>query len=160
MVVFNILKHHNKIGLLMLTTSINVFYLRKYFVILFACLSVFLLSGNTGCGVDQTRVFKKTAVADFSQMGWLEAYDAFHALMQKQYAFGDWKGIDWIALDNRIRPKVVIAEANMAGNDYITALLEYTRSIPDGHISWNDLMLSVIEPKHRLQLCGVPIRPL
>ncbi|WP_245577083.1 PDZ domain-containing protein [Maridesulfovibrio zosterae] len=105
------------------------------------------MNGNTGCGVDPTtRIFKKTEVEDFSQMGWLEAYDAFHALMQKQYAFGDWKGIDWSALDNSIRPKVVIAEAAAAGDDYIKALLEYTRSIPDGHISWNNPIFGIIEP--------------
>ncbi|SDL50141.1 carboxyl-terminal processing protease [Maridesulfovibrio ferrireducens] len=127
--------------------SIDTFSLRKYFVILFACLSVFLLNGNTGCGVDPTtRIFKATEVEDFSKMGWLEAYDAFHALMQKQYAFGDWKGINWSALNSSIRPKIVIAEAAAAGDDYITALLEYTRSIPDGHITWNNPIFGIIEP--------------
>ncbi|WP_245543798.1 S41 family peptidase [Maridesulfovibrio salexigens] len=79
-------------------------------------------------------------------MTWLAAYDALHALMQEQYAFGDWKSIDWNALNNTIRPKIILAENAANPNDYATALLEYTRSIPDGHVMWGDEMEKIIYP--------------
>lgn len=118
---------------------------RKYAASIFVLLSVFLLNGNTGCGVSSdTRQFKAAEAEDFSQMGWLEAYDSLHALMQEQYAFGDWKNINWDSLNNTIRPRVILAEAADNASGYATALLEYSRSIPDGHVTWNQPMLGLI----------------
>ncbi|NDV23743.1 S41 family peptidase [Desulfovibrio sp. JC022] len=123
----------------------NIYFSRNYATLAFAILSIFIFNGNTGCGTSPNHhPFVKTQAADYSGLSWTQAYDAFHALMQKQYAFSDWKSINWNTLDNTIRPKVVAAEAAVNADNYINALLEYTRSIPDGHVTWNSTAINGI----------------
>ncbi|TIH20157.1 peptidase S41 [Marinifilum sp. JC120] len=116
----------------------KTYFTKRYAVLAFALICIFIFNGNTGCGTSPGHhPFVQTEAADYSGMSWTQAYDSLHALMQKQYAFSNWKNIDWNALDNTIRPKVVAAEAAVNADDYTSALLEYTRSIPDGHVTWN-----------------------
>ncbi|CCO23744.1 Peptidase S41 [Maridesulfovibrio hydrothermalis AM13 = DSM 14728] len=125
----------------MQNTFKNVLFPRRHVVILFACMSFFLLSGNTGCGTNyELPPFKLPSDGDYTNMSFLGAYDAFHAQISEQYAFGEWKNVDWSGINNSIRPKIVLADAANSEDDYVTALLEYTRSIPDGHVHWGDKM--------------------
>lgn len=120
---------------------------RKYTLLIIAILSIFIFNGNTGCGTSHGHhPFIQAKAEDYSNMGWLEAYDALHTLMQKQYAFGEWKNIDWNTLNKSIRPKIIAAETIVNQNNYATALLEYTRSLPDGHVTWGTKIFGIIMP--------------
>ncbi|MEZ4617770.1 MAG: PDZ domain-containing protein [Caldilineaceae bacterium] len=75
-----------------------------------------------------------SALSDFSQMSYSEAFDAMIEKMRKEYAFTDYKGIDWDAKVEEFRPRFVEAEENNDFNAYRTALRDFAWSIPDGHI--------------------------
>ncbi|WP_421901460.1 S41 family peptidase [Maridesulfovibrio sp.] len=129
---------------------------------IFAILSIFIFNGNTGCGSGYSyshHPFIKPEKEDFSALSWTQAYDSLHELLQQQYAFGEWKNIDWVSLNNTIRPKIVLAEAGGNADDYITALLEYTRSTPDGHVTWEpdeiDLIMKNTNGTYGLGIIGL-----
>ena len=75
------------------------------------------------------------ALNDFSSLGFVEAFDEMVELFRKEYAFTEYKNIDWDALSAEFRPRFTEAEKN--GNDqaYLDALREFTWRIPDGHVS-------------------------
>ncbi len=135
----------------MLYISLKMSYRVRSILIVLVCLSTFVLCGNAGCGRlddDNSYVFKAASAADYSEMGWVEAYDAIHAQMIEQYAFTEWKDLDYATLNSNTRPKIVLAEVNSSEDEYITAFLEYTKSIPDGHVFWSDNVTTNIMLKH------------
>ncbi|MEI8005995.1 MAG: S41 family peptidase [Bacteroidota bacterium] len=67
--------------------------------------------------------------------GFVAAYDSMHQRVSVWYAFGEWKAVDWNALNNRVRPKIVNAGLASDTNAFYLALKEYVASIPDGHVS-------------------------
>ncbi len=73
--------------------------------------------------------------ADYSGLTWTQAFTAAHDKLSREYAFGDWKDVDWAGLYGRFLPRIAAAQA--AGDEaaYYLALHEYECSIPDGHIS-------------------------
>ena len=73
--------------------------------------------------------------ADFSDKGWVDAFDSMHAKFSVEYAFTDWKGIDWPALRTEFRPLVVQAQADSDEAAFYMAMRRYAFSVPDGHIS-------------------------
>lgn len=81
--------------------------------------------------------------ADFTNLGWDDAFKQMHSTLEKNYAFGKWKRINWDSLYSKYDP--LILEAEKAKNDtaYYLALREYVFSLPDGHvtISGNDFGL-------------------
>ena len=106
--------------------------LRRYAVLLFFCLALIIFPG---CNDDDSeRSIEVPDIGNYTQMSWVEGYDEFHKQISEQYAFGEWKGIDWDALNFVIRPEVVQAMASNNELAYATALLEYARSLPDGHV--------------------------
>ncbi|MEI7980679.1 MAG: S41 family peptidase [Bacteroidota bacterium] len=80
----------------------------------------------------------------FSQSGgFIATYDSMHQRFRVFYAFGEWKGVDWNALDNLIRPEIINAAAASDTNAFYLALRNYVASVPDGHLSvrglgWED----------------------
>jgi C-terminal processing protease CtpA/Prc len=72
---------------------------------------------------------------DFSDLNYLEAFDEMIALLRREYAFTEYKGIDWDAIIQTYRPRI---EEALADNDleaFREALAEIALSIPDGHVS-------------------------
>ena len=67
-------------------------------------------------------------------LAWIDAFEAMHAQLWQQYAFGQWKAIEWDALYAQFAPRIAEAEANDDADAYYLALREYAFSIPDGHI--------------------------
>ncbi|MBE0646189.1 MAG: T9SS type A sorting domain-containing protein [Bacteroidales bacterium] len=67
--------------------------------------------------------------------GFVAAYDSMHQRVKVWYAFGDWKAIEWNALDDFIRPKITDAGITSDTIAFYLALREYVASIPDGHVS-------------------------
>ena len=72
---------------------------------------------------------------DYRDEGWVEAFGGLHATLQRRYAFGEWKRIDWDALYEEHRPDIVEAERSEDERAYYVALREYIYNLPDGHVS-------------------------
>jgi len=73
--------------------------------------------------------------ADYTDLGWTEAFAAANDKLSREYAFTDWKRIDWSALFAHYLPLIRQAETLHDEKAYYSYLHEYLFSIPDGHIS-------------------------
>lgn len=73
-----------------------------------------------------------TAVNDFSEMDYSEAFEALFDKASREYPFTEAKGIDWPALKQEISPKV---ERARSAQDFYRALRDLSFSIPDGHVN-------------------------
>jgi C-terminal processing protease CtpA/Prc len=76
-----------------------------------------------------------SALKDFSGLSYSAAFDAMIELMRKEYAFSEYKAIDWDERSAEFRPRFVEAEQNRDVRAYLAALRDFTQSIPDGHVS-------------------------
>lgn len=72
---------------------------------------------------------------DFSSMTYTEAFDAMIEKFRTDYAFTEYKNIDWDAKAAEFRPRFEEAEANGDSTAYEFALQDFIWSIPDGHVS-------------------------
>lgn len=112
----------------------NTFNLSRYGALIFFFLSLIMLIACNDNSSDDDFPFQLPDSGNYTQMSWVDAYDRIMKQMSEQYPFTEWKGINWVALNADIRPKMVQAMANDDEAAYATAILEYTKSIPDGHI--------------------------
>jgi len=76
---------------------------------------------------------------DFSSLAWSDAFDKLHGKLSREYAFTDWKTIDWPALYIKFKPRIEQAQASKDFPAYYLALREYVHSIPDGHVRMNSI---------------------
>lgn len=79
------------------------------------------------------------AQADFSSLSWTKAFDSMHDRLSREYAFTEWKGIDWQPLYDEYAPKIKEAESNSDFDAYYLALRAYLNEIPDGHVRVNNI---------------------
>ncbi|MBK8047356.1 MAG: peptidase S41 [Anaerolineales bacterium] len=77
---------------------------------------------------------EEIALDDFSSLSYAEAFDKMIEKMRKEYAFTDYKQIDWDALVAEFRPRMEEADQNRDSDEYRRALFDFTLSIPDGHV--------------------------
>jgi C-terminal processing protease CtpA/Prc len=75
------------------------------------------------------------ALDDFSGLSYTEAFDAMLEKFREEYAFTEYKGIDWDAMAAEFRPRFEAAEANNDVDAYLFAMRDFVWSIPDGHIA-------------------------
>jgi len=75
------------------------------------------------------------ALDDFSDMSFAEAFDALLDKFRKEYAFTEYKNLDWDALSDEFRPRFEQADDDRDPEAYLVALREFAWSIPDGHVS-------------------------
>ena len=64
---------------------------------------------------------------------WIDAFNEMHNKISKEYAFTDWRGIDWLSLHKTTLDKIVAAGSNEAA--YYQALRDYFSSVHDGHVA-------------------------
>jgi C-terminal processing protease CtpA/Prc len=76
-----------------------------------------------------------STLKDFSSLGYAAAFDAMIDLMRREYAFTEYKKLDWDQLSAQFRPRFVEAEGNKDVRGYLRALRDFTFAIPDGHVS-------------------------
>ncbi len=76
-----------------------------------------------------------TAMDDFSSMSYTDAFDAMVDKMSKEYAFTEYKGIDWNALHEEFYPRFEEAERSRDSLAYRRALRDFIWQIPDIHVS-------------------------
>jgi len=72
--------------------------------------------------------------SDFSSLAWTDAFAQLHGRLSKEYAFTDWKGIDWQALGDTYGPRVEAAQAAGDFEAFYLALRSYIHEIPDGRV--------------------------
>jgi C-terminal processing protease CtpA/Prc len=78
---------------------------------------------------------QSAAVSDFSGMRYRDAFDAMVDKLSREYAFTEYKGIDWEALRAQFRARVIEAEKNRNALDFRRAIRDFAQSIPDGHVA-------------------------
>ena len=83
-----------------------------------------------------------TSLDDFSHLSYSAAFDAMLQKFSTEYAFTDYKGIDWAAKGAEFRPRFVDAENAHDPHAYALALRDFTWSIPDGHIGMDQSLLN------------------
>ena len=75
------------------------------------------------------------ALVDYSEQTYPEAFNSLIDLLTKEYAFTEYKGIDWEAKRTEFLPRFEAAAADEDVRDYQRALRDFGWSIPDGHVS-------------------------
>jgi len=75
------------------------------------------------------------ALDDFSDLSYVDAFDAMLDKMSKEYAFTEYKGINWDALRAEFRPRIEEAQRRRDRLAYLRALRDLLWRIPDGHVS-------------------------
>lgn len=76
-----------------------------------------------------------SAVNDFSELSYSDAFDAMMDLFRTEYAFTEFYNLDWDALHETYRPRIVDAENAGDPQQYALALRDFLWEIPDGHVS-------------------------
>jgi carboxyl-terminal processing protease len=79
--------------------------------------------------------FRRSGPADFSGFDRLEAFRRMHARLSAEYAFTDWKHIDWPVLFARSLPAVERAARDGDPKAFRAALRAYVSGIDDGHVN-------------------------
>ena len=75
------------------------------------------------------------ALVDYSELSYTDAFDALVDQLSNEYAFTEYKGIDWEALRDEFHPRFEVADASGDELEYLRALRDFSWQIPDGHIS-------------------------
>ena len=76
-----------------------------------------------------------TALVDLSGESYPDAFNQFVDILAKEYAFTEYKEIDWEAKREEFLPRFQEAADNQDSQAYLTALRDFAWSIPDGHVS-------------------------
>ncbi len=76
-----------------------------------------------------------TALVDLSGESYPDAFNEFIDILAKEYAFTEYKGIDWEAKREEFLPRFQEAADNQDSYAYLVALSDFAWSIPDGHVS-------------------------
>jgi len=84
--------------------------------------------------------------SDYSKLSWSDAFSKLHERISKEYAFTDWKRIDWPRLSEKYQGQIAAAQAQNDFDAYYLNLREFLQEIPDGHVGVNNLR--VIDAKH------------
>ena len=77
---------------------------------------------------------ESSALDDFSDMSYSDAFEAMLEKMSTEYAFTEYKNLDWVALADQFKPRFEEAESSNDSTSYILALRDFLWSIPDGHV--------------------------
>jgi C-terminal processing protease CtpA/Prc len=85
---------------------------------------------------------ESTALDDFSQLSYTEAFDKMLEKFTNEYAFTELKKIDWTAKGSEFRPRFEEAEKNQDAHAYALALRDFLWSIPDTHVGFDQTLLN------------------
>jgi C-terminal processing protease CtpA/Prc len=100
-----------------------------------------------------------SALVDFSELSFTTAFDAMLEKFRAEYAFTEYKGIDWDRLRETYRPQFEEAEANSDDDAYSFALWQFLMEIPDGHIGLSPMSPFTATIQHNIaQGIGIAIQ--
>ena len=83
-----------------------------------------------------------SALDDFTQMSYTEAFDAMLDKFRREYSFTEFKNIDWDEREKEFRPRFEEAEKAGDAHAYALALRDFLWSIPDTHVGMDDSALN------------------
>lgn len=75
------------------------------------------------------------ALVDYSDLSYTEAFDSLVDQLKNEYAFTEYKGIDWEALRDEFHAEFEAADEAKDADRYLNALGRFALAIPDGHVS-------------------------
>lgn len=78
---------------------------------------------------------EEAALVDYSDLSYGEAFNALVDQLSREYAFTEFKGIDWEALRADFLPRMEKADTNRDALAYRRTLRDFAWAIPDGHIA-------------------------
>jgi C-terminal processing protease CtpA/Prc len=79
---------------------------------------------------------ESAALIDYGGQSYTEAFDNMVELFRTEYAFTEYKGINWDALVEQTRPLFVEAQQTGDSQLYFEGLRQFLWSIPDGHVAF------------------------
>ncbi len=117
-------------------TKLLILYMRKItLIVLCIVFSALTFSSVASAGnVSMQTAYLAPVSEDYSSLTWRESFEKLHLKISREYAFTDWKKIDWDALYKKIKPHVDQAQKSNDFAAYYLAIREYVHSIPDGHV--------------------------
>lgn len=77
---------------------------------------------------------KGAGIDDFSKLSYTESFNSMVDKMRREYAFTDFKHINWDSLYTEFSPAIQQAETNSDSDLFATTLQQFLWQIPDGHI--------------------------
>jgi carboxyl-terminal processing protease len=96
--------------------------------------SAAIVASSCGSGSPGSAAYTPPAAEDFSNLSWTQAFQKLQAKFSREYAFTEWKGINWKALYNKYQPLIAKAEASNDQKSYYLALRAYMHEMRDGHV--------------------------
>lgn len=100
------------------------------------------------------------AVDDFSDLSYVDAFDAMVDKLSKEYAFTEYRNLNWDELASTYRPRVQTAQAQNDAQAFALVIRDLLWEIPDGHVG---MSLDLIFPLFVEQTeggIGIAIREL
>lgn len=88
----------------------------------------------SSCGSKTSVTYSPPQEEDFSTITWTDAFDRLLQKMKTEYAFTEWKSINWDSLGAKFRPLVQKAQFAADLQQYYTTLRDFMFSIHDGHV--------------------------
>ncbi|MCC6298196.1 MAG: peptidase S41 [Anaerolineales bacterium] len=85
---------------------------------------------------------ESAALDDFSALSYTEAFDKMVEKFKNEYAFTEFKKIDWDAKAKEFRPAFEAAEKAKDPHAYSLALRDFLWSIPDTHVGFDSSLLN------------------
>ncbi len=82
-----------------------------------------------------------SALVDFSDLSYTEAFDQMVEKFSNEYAFTELKNIDWNAKAKQFRPAFEAAEKAKDAHAYALALRDFLWSIPDTHVGFDQTLI-------------------
>jgi C-terminal processing protease CtpA/Prc len=84
---------------------------------------------------------ESTALDDFSGLSYTEAFDEMLDKFRREYAFTEYKDIDWDAMEEQFRPRFEEAEEAEDSHAYALAIRDFVWAIPDVHVGFDQSLL-------------------
>ncbi len=75
------------------------------------------------------------ALDDYSNLSYAKAFDALIEQLRNEYAFTEYKNLDWDAIHTNLRPDFEAADDDSDPEAFRIALRDLAWSIPDGHVN-------------------------
>jgi C-terminal processing protease CtpA/Prc len=85
---------------------------------------------------------ESSALDDFTQMTYTEAFDAMLEKFRNEYAYTEFKKVDWDAREKEFRPRFEAAEKARDAHAFALALRDFLWSIPDTHVGMDTSALN------------------
>ncbi len=100
------------------------------------------------------------ALDDFSSVSYTEAFDSMLAKFRTEYAFTEYKKIDWDAKAEAFRPRFEAAEESNDSQTYYLALRDFLWGIPDAHVGMDTSVLNPLFAEETAGGLGLAVREL